>query len=323
MSRYKVVVNLEWTNACNASCSMCPRSQIKHTENMTKACFKKVLERLNPDEVFRVVLAGYGEPTIHPQYDEFIDMLREHPVRFDLVSNGHAMDIDKLQKMDGAIDLLIVSFSSIVKEIYNQVHVRLNQKQVMENIITARDVLKKTQLAISLTPTTECLKTLPETIEWFHEQGINRLTMSPSLYNRAGSLQEEQEASKYLRSLIKKYGLRSQELEFIPSLWDNVKQIYYNKYNCIPRNVVMPIASNGDYQYCFNDMGRDHDLGNVQDMSLYEALRLREKTGPDPEICKNCNISNRYNVGEITTVVGHYFSQKQKGAANEILRTAG
>lgn len=312
MSRYKIAVNLEWTNACNASCSMCPRHMIKKTEIMTEECFAKVLERLNTEEVFRVVIAGYGEPSIHPQFDEFIDMLRGHPVRFDMVSNGHALDEEKLEKIDGAINLLIVSFSSIVKEIYEQVHARLDQEQVIENILLAQKKLNATKLAISLTPTTECLQTLPETIEWFHKHGIHTLTMSPTLYNRSGSLEQERKDNAYLREIINRYKLRSQELEFIPSLWDSAKQLYYNKYNCIPRNAVLPIAVNGDYQYCFNDIGRSHSIGNVSNMSLGEALNLREESGPDPKLCTNCNINKRYNPAEITAVIKHYWLQKIK-----------
>lgn len=120
MIRYQIAVNLELTNTCNASCSMCPRSQIKPAPSMTADCFRTVLQRLDPDEVFRVILAGFGEPTIHPRHGEFMDMLCDHPVRFDMVSNGHAMDSNKLQELDGAIDLLIVSFSSIVKEVYDR-----------------------------------------------------------------------------------------------------------------------------------------------------------------------------------------------------------
>ncbi|MCB9989811.1 MAG: radical SAM protein [Rhodospirillales bacterium] len=309
-SKYKIAVNLEWTNACNANCSMCPRHMIDKTEIMTESCFAEVLGRLKPEEVFRVVLAGYGEPTIHPQYAHFIEMLRDHPVRFDMVSNGQALDDDRLQEMDGAIDLLIVSFSSIVKEVYDQVHIRLDQERVLENIRAAKKNLTKTKLAISLTPTTECLQTLPETIEWFQKRGIGLLTMSPTLYNRAGSLREEQKATAYLRSIIRQYGLRSQEMEFIPSLWDSAKQVYHNRFRCLPRNAVLPIAVNGDYQYCFNDIGRKRTLGNVRDMSLGEALRLREKTGPDPELCAGCNISSRYKSSEIAAVIKHYQSQK-------------
>lgn len=310
MSRYRIAVNLEWTNACNARCSMCPRHMIDKTEVMTDVCFAKVLERLRPEEVFRVVLAGYGEPTIHPRFPAFISMLRNHPVRFDMVSNGHALDREKLKAIDGVIELLIVSFSSIVKKIYDQVHIRLDQKLVLENILNAHKRLTKTKLAISLTPTTECLQTLPETIEWFQRQGIHALTMSPTLYNRAGSLRAEQESMAYLRRIIRQYDLRSQEMEFIPSLWDCAKQTYYNRYRCLPRNAVLPIAVNGDYKYCFNDVRRSRTFGNVHDRSISEVLRIREKTGPDPVLCAGCNISRRYTPGEIAGVIQHYRSQK-------------
>lgn len=279
---------------------------------MSTSCFTKVLERLHPEEVFRVVIAGYGEPTLHPEFTTFIDKLHDHPVRFDMVSNGQALDGDKLQKMDGAIELLIISFSSIDKEIYNRVHVRLDQEQVLDNILSARRLLRKTKLAISLTPTTECLQSLPETIEWFQKQDIRTLTMSPTLYNRAGSLQKEQQATIYLRKIIRQYGLRSQEMEFIPSLWDSAKQIYYNRFRCMPRNAVMPIAANGDYQYCFNDTGRQHGIGNVNDMSLGEALAIREKSAPNPDLCTQCNIKQRYGLCEIASVIGHYQRQKRK-----------
>lgn len=311
IGRYRIAVNLEWTNACNASCSMCPRHAIDKTEVMTEACFAGVLARLNPREVFRVVIAGYGEPTIHPRFDGFIEMLKSHPVRFDMVSNGQALDERKLQRMDGVIDLLVVSFSSIVKEVYDRVHIRLDQRQVIDNILMAQKTLRKTKLAISLTPTTECVHTLPETITWFHRQGIRLLTMSPALYNRAGTLHEERAASASLRGIIRQYGLRSQELEFIPSLWDGAKQFYCNRFRCLPRNAVLPIAVNGDYQYCFNDVGRKRRIGNVRDMSLAEALRIREKTGPDPALCGDCNIRSRYTLSEVVAVIKHYRSQKQ------------
>ncbi|QQG35583.1 MAG: radical SAM protein [Micavibrio aeruginosavorus] len=309
MSRYRITVNLEWTNACNARCSMCPRHMIGQTEIMTESCFATVIKRMNSAEVFRVVIAGYGEPSIHPQFGKFSDMLRGNPVRFDMVSNGHALDIKKLRKIDGSIHLLVVSFSSIVKEVYDKTHVRLDQNRVIRNILCAAETLNKTKLAISLTPTIECLHTLPETIEWFHSRGITALTMSPTLYNRAGSLRQSQESEARLREIIRQYGLRSQEMEFIPSLWDCVKQTCSNRFHCMPRNAVVAIAANGDYQYCFNDIGRKRRMGNVRDMSLAEALKLREGTGSDPDLCAGCNIKGRYASREIAAVIRHYWSQ--------------
>jgi MoaA/NifB/PqqE/SkfB family radical SAM enzyme len=74
-----------------------------------------------------------------------VDALREHPVRFDMVSNGHLLDEDKIRHLDGAIDLLIVSFSSIDPEVYRQVHVNLDQQRVMANLQAAQGNCSSTQ----------------------------------------------------------------------------------------------------------------------------------------------------------------------------------
>ena len=77
----RIAANVEWTSKCNALCAMCPREAIAHPKIMAAATWRQVLERLSPAEIFRVVLAGYGEPTTHPKFFEFVDDLRRHPVR--------------------------------------------------------------------------------------------------------------------------------------------------------------------------------------------------------------------------------------------------
>ena len=71
---YRIAANVEWTSKCNAACAMCPRDAIERPQSMSLATWRQVLARLAPDEIFRVVLAGHGEPTTHPRFFEFIDV---------------------------------------------------------------------------------------------------------------------------------------------------------------------------------------------------------------------------------------------------------
>ena len=80
----------------------------------------------------------------------------------------------------------------------------------MENNKSAQAMFKHTRLGISLTPMPECLPSLPDTIAWLKAQGIQALTMSPTLYNRGGSLTEHAQASAELRQLIKRHMRRNQ-----------------------------------------------------------------------------------------------------------------
>jgi MoaA/NifB/PqqE/SkfB family radical SAM enzyme len=314
MSSYRIAVNVEWTSKCNALCPMCPRDMIANPMLMKEQTWRQVLERLNPQDVFRAVVAGYGEPTTHTKFFEFVDDMRGHPIRFDMVSNGHQLDAERIRHLDGAIDLLLVSFSSIDPAVYNVVHANLDQARVMENIQTAQKLFKKTKLAISLTPMPECLPSLPDTIAWLRAQGVETLTMSPTLYNRGGSLKEHELATGKLREMIRQHHLRSQEFDFVPSVRDVFQQWRSNSFKCVPRNIDIFIASSGDYLYCYNDVAHKHPIGNVADMSIREVLAKREGMAPIPALCDGCNMRNRYDAKELVKAGISYARTRLKSA---------
>ena len=152
MSEYRVAVNLELTSKCNARCVMCPREAVLNPLIMKPETLQQAVDRLSPEDVFRTVIAGYGEPTTHPQFDQCIQIISKAAVRMDMVSNGQQLNKRRLQLLDGVLDTLIISFSSIDPEVYAAVHVNLDQKRVMDNITLAQQTFKSTRLAISLTP---------------------------------------------------------------------------------------------------------------------------------------------------------------------------
>lgn len=299
MSRYRIAVNVEWTSKCNARCAMCPRELIERPHSMSGATWQRLLGRLSPAEVFRAVIAGYGEPTTHPRFLEWLADLRGHPVRFDMVSNGQQLDAARIAHLDGALGTLIVSFSSIDPEVYRRVHVNLDQSRVMSNIRLASRLLKRTRLAISLTPMPECLPSLPRTVAWLRAQGVGLLTLSPTLYNRGGGLGGPEPATALLRRTIARLGLRSQELDFVPGIRDLIGQWRSNRHKCVPRNTDLLIAATGDYLWCFNDARHQHHLGSVHDMGLREALARREGMPAIASLCDACNVRHRYDAREL------------------------
>lgn len=301
---------MEWTSKCNARCVMCPQSQIQKPQLMKPHTFSKTMERLSPDDLFRVVVAGYGEPSTHPRFMEFMSEIGQHPVDFDMVSNGQELDEQRLRYMDGKLGQLVISFSSIDPLVYKRVHVNLDHERVKENIRLAQRVFKNTRLAISLTPLAECLETLPETIQWLQQQGVALLTMSPTLYNRAGSMRDHEQSTLRLREIIAKYQLHSQEMDFIPSLYDAFQQLWQNKFKCMPRNSDIFITSSGDYLYCYNDISHTHTIGHVDNLSVREVLALREKMSPVDSLCNGCNMRDRYKMQEVIQVAGKYIVDK-------------
>jgi len=306
MKPYKIAVNLEWTSKCNARCVMCPQDRIQHQQLMTEQTFHKALERLSPEDVFRTVIAGYGEPTTHPKFMQFVSAVRDHPAHFDMVSNGQLLDVERLKHLDGSIGQLVISFSSISPDVYQQVHVNLDLDKVKENICNAQKTFKKTRLTISLTPLQECIETLPQTIQWLKNNGVTSLSMSPTLYNRGGNITDHAISSRRLRDIIETHELHSQELDFVPSIKDTLLQTLKNRFKCLPRNSDLFITSSGKYLYCYNDVSHGHTIGDIHSINIREAVSIREKLPAINELCDNCNMRNRYRPAEIFQVGAKY-----------------
>jgi len=311
---YRVVVNWEWTSKCNARCAMCPRHAITEPTVSKESSFEQTLARLDPRDVFRCVIAGYGEPTTHPLFDRYMRRLREHPVTFDMATNGSRLSEARLEAMDGVLRTLMISFSSIDPEIYQSVHANLDQKAVMDNIVAASRLLKKTRLVINLSPTRECLDTLDDTVGWLRSNGVNDLHMSPTYYDRAGAQQTGgQPDTERLRAEIRRHGLGSQETAFIPGASEIFRQWRANQVKCVPRNTNMLISATGDYTYCFNDISESHSLGHVDDISLREALERREAMAEEGRLCDQCNLRSRYGPKEIARVAVSYLKAQLGG----------
>lgn len=312
MSHYRIAVNIEWTSKCNARCIMCPRTAIPNPRHMSRTTFERILARIDPSDVFRCVVAGYGEPTVHPEFETFVDMVRGHPVPFDLVSNGQLLDRVRLQHLDGVFGTLMISFSSVDPEVYQRVHANLDQRRVTDNIELAQQVLRRTRVAISLSPLPECLRTLDRTIKWFRTLGIDALTMSPTLYDRAGNLGAVRLESNELKAAIRRHHLSRQDIDFIPSVGEILAQWRANHHKCIPRNSDVLISAQGGYMYCFNDISHSRALASVADTSLREALELREHTGAET-ICDDCNLRGRYGPAELIGAALSYAGRQVKG----------
>jgi hypothetical protein len=235
-----------------------------------------------------------------------------------MVSNGQELDRDRLERLDGRLGLLLVSFSSVVPEVYAGVHRLLDRERVMRNIRLAREVLRHTEFGISLSPMPAALATLDETVAWLRGAGVELLTMSPTLYNRAGSDEGLDLAPEALRRLMRRHGLRSQELDFISGPRDFLGQWFNNRHRCVPRNTDLLIAATGDYLYCFNDIAHSHCLGSVEQFGVREALRRRQATPACEALCGGCNLQGRYSGRELVQVAlkyaGHRLRSRLAGA---------
>lgn len=101
-------VVLELTNACNLRCIMCGRDEARF--RLTSFRFEW-LDRLKEAYGYaeEATLFGWGEPTIHPDFERMLAYLDDYPLRKYFVTNGMRLDRLKRAIFDRHVDIVAVS----------------------------------------------------------------------------------------------------------------------------------------------------------------------------------------------------------------------
>ena len=86
----------ELTNACNLNCVMCGRNAADFKPTMFNMDWFRYFEPML-DTVEEVTLMGWGEPTMHPNFEEMLSIIDKHSARKYFCTNG--MKLDKLKKI--------------------------------------------------------------------------------------------------------------------------------------------------------------------------------------------------------------------------------
>jgi len=85
---------LELTNACNLNCVMCGRNA---ADFKLTSFDMEVFRSFEPmmDTIEEVTLMGWGEPTIHPHFNEMLEIIDKHSARKYFCTNG--MNLKKIK----------------------------------------------------------------------------------------------------------------------------------------------------------------------------------------------------------------------------------
>lgn len=85
MKQFKRVY-IEITNICNLNCSFCPQTQ-RQAEFMSIDTFCNILDQIKPYTDY-LYFHVKGEPFLHPQIDEFLDISYEKGFQVNITTNG-------------------------------------------------------------------------------------------------------------------------------------------------------------------------------------------------------------------------------------------
>lgn len=124
---------LELTNACNLNCIMCGRNAADFKPTVFNMDVFRSLEPLM-DTIEEVTLMGWGEPTIHPNFVEMLEIINRHSARKYFCTNG--MNLKKIKNaiFDYNVDVFAVSLDGATDETNSRIRRGSKIEQITEDL---------------------------------------------------------------------------------------------------------------------------------------------------------------------------------------------
>lgn len=137
---------LELTNACNLNCAMCGRNAANFKPTYFQMDWMYALEPLL-DTVEEVTLMGWGEPTVHPRFDEMLELIHRHSARIYFCTNG--MRLGKLHDsiFEHQVDVFAVSVDGAAAETNNAIRRGSDLDAITASLKRIRQTRRQRQLS--------------------------------------------------------------------------------------------------------------------------------------------------------------------------------
>ena len=132
-----ISINLDLTSACNYSCPFCVDSRLINAgKNLTLEDIKKLIDTLHSHGLLSVILIGGGEPTLHPNFEAVVEIIKSKEIQLGIVTNG-----SRLKKIEAIADRLEekdwvrISIDAATQETFRELHhprTKLTLHQILE-----------------------------------------------------------------------------------------------------------------------------------------------------------------------------------------------
>ena len=146
---FPIRLNIEPTNYCNLSCSMCPRELNRPFGYMDASFFREIIdESIMYGKRLIITITKDGEPLLHPELPQMIKYAKDkeaaHKINF--YSNGTLLSEAKsIELIKSGLDTIHISVDAFSKETYKKIKNSQQFEIVEENVKRLVTLKKKLQ----------------------------------------------------------------------------------------------------------------------------------------------------------------------------------
>lgn len=170
---------LEMTNACNINCKMCGRNAADFRATVFKKDWLSIFEPI-ADKIEEVTLLGWGEPTLHPEFSEFLKWAKDRGLRIYFCTNGTKLKDLEDDIFKYKVDLINVSLDGADAQTNNAIRCGADFDEVIKSV---KDIVKRRDeeglsypyITFVITLMESNFRSLPDYVRLAKEVGIEEI----------------------------------------------------------------------------------------------------------------------------------------------------
>lgn len=179
LSSFPQRIVLELTNQCNLNCKSCGRNAATFKPTYFDYEWLKLFEPIL-SKVEEVTLMGWGEPTVHPHFNKFLEWAFEHGLRKYFCTNGMRLEelFDDIFRYH--VDIIAVSLDGYDQETNYTIRRGVNFNKIISQLKRIVEYKKENCLSFPyinfvFTAMKQNLNQLPKMIDLAEEVGIDEV----------------------------------------------------------------------------------------------------------------------------------------------------
>lgn len=213
----------ELTNACNLNCIMCGRNAADFKLTSFDMEIFRSFEPLM-DLVEEVTLMGWGEPTIHPNFNEMLEIINRHSARKYFCTNGMNLKKVKDAIFDYNVDVFAVSLDGATDATNSRIRRGSDINKICDNLREIVDIKKVRGLKYPWINFVFCamnsnIEELPDLVRLAHDIGIEEVkVVYLTVFNETLMNESLWEKTDLVRSIFKEAIRLGKELNVVLKL---------------------------------------------------------------------------------------------------------
>ena len=185
---YPLEVHLDISNACNQRCVMCPRFSTLLNDRFEprRRFLPPVRDYINElaRSALKVQISGWGEPTAHPEFGQFLECLAENRVLIEFFTNGSKLERWAPAIVDSRVHRVTISLSGTTAREYESVYAGGNFERLItgiERLATARSSagMRYPLIEVNSLSFRHHMAKLDRFVEMLAELGVDRIAVTP------------------------------------------------------------------------------------------------------------------------------------------------